>query len=77
MLVPPQIPDRELTAAEVQAMAATVARVREAVAEIVARERRHSQGLIAGDRLSRDGLDAATESLGMPPVSDQEWWDLR
>lgn len=78
MLVPPQTPaERELTAEEIAAMASTVARVKAALADIVARERQPSQGLIAGDRLSRAGLDAAAESLGMPPVCDREWNDLQ
>lgn len=40
MLVPPQMPaDRELTAAEIRAMAETVGRVKAALAEIVTQER--------------------------------------
>lgn len=67
----------ELTAAEIEAIAETVARVKTALAEIVVRERRRSQGLIEQGYLTRDGLDVATESLGVPPVSDQEWSELR
>lgn len=67
----------ELTAAEIEAMAATVARVKAALAEIVERERQRSQGLISGDRLTREGLDVATQSLGIPTVSDEEWHQLR
>ncbi len=77
MMVPPQLPDRGFTAAEIAAMAATVARVKAALADIVTRECQRSQGLIAGGRLSRTGLDAAAESLGIPPVSDEEWRDLQ
>ncbi len=67
----------ELTAAEIEAMAETVARVKIAVAEIVARERRRPQGLIERGRLTRDGLNAAIDSLGLPPACDQEWNELQ
>ncbi len=78
MLVPPQMPaKRELTAEEIEAMAATLSRVKAALADIVARECARPQGLIERGHLSRDGLDAATGSLGMLPVSDQEWRELR
>lgn len=63
----------ELTAEEIQAMAETIARVKAALADIVARECQQSRGLISRGYLSREGLDAAAKSLGMPPVSDDEW----
>jgi hypothetical protein len=79
MFFMPSFPDEppEFTAAEIEAMAGTLARVKETLADIVQRERTRAQGLIAGGYLTREGLDAATESLGMEAVSDQEWSELR
>jgi hypothetical protein len=75
----PAFPDElpEFTAAELEAMAATVARVKDALADIVRRERARPQGLIEGGRLTREGLGLATDLLGMPPASDDEWTELR
>lgn len=66
----------ELTAEQIAGMAATVARVKAALADIVARKCGHPQGLIRQEYLTRDGLDAAVDTLAMPPVSDQEWAEL-
>ncbi len=78
MLVPFEIPNErpELTTAEIEAMAATLSRVKAALADIVARECRRPEGLINRGRLTREGLDAAVDELGMPPVSDEEWRGL-
>ncbi|WP_214416695.1 hypothetical protein [Sphaerisporangium fuscum] len=58
-----------------QANPETVKRVRSAVAQIVENERRrrHAEGLMRAWDLDRDGLDKAAVSLGIPPVSDEEW----
>ncbi len=78
MLVPPQGSGRQgFTAAEIAGMAGTVARVLEAVAEIAERETRRPKGLVERGSLTRDGVDAATELMGMSPVSDEEWEGLR
>jgi hypothetical protein len=76
--VPFELPDDclELTTEQIEAMAATVAHVKDVVAEIVARECHRAEGLVARGRLTRAGLDAATDSLGIPRVSDEEWNEL-
>ncbi|GIH66982.1 hypothetical protein [Microbispora siamensis] len=66
----------ELTTHEIEAMRDTLVRVHEALAVIVSRERARREGLMDGGRLTRHGLDTATELMGMPPVTDEEWGEL-
>ncbi len=74
----PDFHDRsELTADEIRAMRETVARVLEVTAELVERERRNPQGLIENGRFSKSGVDAALGLIGIPPVSDEEWMEIR
>ncbi|MEO3811230.1 hypothetical protein ABGB17_19735 [Sphaerisporangium sp. B11E5] len=58
-----------------QANPDTVKRVRSAVADIVETERRRhrAEGLVHSWDLNREDLDKAAVSLGIPPVSDEEW----
>jgi hypothetical protein len=58
-----------------QANPETTKRVLAAVADILESERRRCQaaGLIQLWQLSRGDLDRAAASLGLPPISDEEW----
>jgi hypothetical protein len=64
---------------ERDAVRRTAARAVEAVATIVQgeRTRRHSAGLVRVWDLSREDLDEAASSLGVPPMSDEEWDAIR
>jgi hypothetical protein len=56
----------------------TIKRVRAAVAHIVESERRRqAEGLIRSWDLDREDLDIAAASLGVPPMSDEEWNAIR
>ncbi|GLW96996.1 hypothetical protein [Microtetraspora sp. NBRC 16547] len=63
---------QELSDEELRGMRETVARALEVTAEIARREQRHPQGLISDGFLIRDGMDVATELMGIPPVSDED-----
>lgn len=66
-----------LTADDLRDACLTLVCLHEAVAEVVVRENRSPQGLVTADgRLSRAGVDAALTVLGLPLVSDEEWWAL-
>ncbi|WP_067181501.1 hypothetical protein [Microtetraspora niveoalba] len=67
---------QELSDDELREMRETVARALEVTAEIARREQHRPQGLISGGRLTRNGLNVATELMGIPPVSDEEWRDI-
>ncbi|WP_067181977.1 hypothetical protein [Microtetraspora niveoalba] len=67
---------QELSGEELRGMRETVARALEVTAEIARREQRHPQGLISDGRLTRGGMDVATQLMGIPPVSDEEWRDI-
>ncbi|MEN3538006.1 hypothetical protein AAH991_23025 [Microbispora sp. ZYX-F-249] len=66
----------ELTTDEIEAMCDTLVRVHEALAVIVSRERARREGLMDGGRLTRHGLNAATDLLGMSLVTDEKWRDI-
>ncbi len=76
-LTPPSGNWPELSDAEFQAMRETVARALEVTAEISGREQQDPQGLIRRGRFTRDGMNVATELMGIQPVSDEEWDDIR
>ncbi|WP_433412779.1 hypothetical protein ACQP1V_26715 [Microtetraspora malaysiensis] len=67
---------QELSDEELRATRETIARALEVTAEIARREQRHPQGLISDGRLTRDGMDVATELMGIPPVSDEGRRDI-
>ncbi|MBB5130567.1 hypothetical protein HNP84_000255 [Thermocatellispora tengchongensis] len=69
---PADLPPR--TEEQIRATRETVARVGAALAVIVAREGdKQAVDVVRRWDLSRPGLDEAARSLGIPPVSDEEW----
>ncbi|WP_152990764.1 hypothetical protein [Sphaerimonospora mesophila] len=67
----------ELTADHLLDMCQTLVCLQEAVAEVAVRESRRPQGLVRADgRLTRTGVDTALTVLGLPLVSDEEWWEI-